>query len=63
MCNHNRIIGDNYGETCQDCGQILSGYGYGGWFGKNLIDVKECKHKFLPYDNQEICIYCQRVKE
>ena len=36
MCQHRRKIGDNYGETCLDCGKQLSGFGYGGWFG---IDI------------------------
>ena len=60
-CKHERTIGDNYGLTCQDCNEILEGYGYGGWFGNNLIKNRKCKHKF-PND-QEPCIYCERIKE
>ena len=54
-CGHRNIIGDNYGETCQDCGEVLSGYGYwaeGSW---------ECKHRFLPVgddNNITTCVYC-----
>ena len=35
-CEHHKRIGDNYGVTCQDCKEVLEGYGYGGWFGSNL---------------------------
>lgn len=62
MCQHRSIIGDNYGTSCQDCGEILSGYGYGGWFGCNLKSNILCKHKFIPYEEGEICIYCQRER-
>ena len=57
-CKHESTIGDNYGITCSICNKILEGYGCGGWFGKNLIKGRECKHKFV--DN--VCMYCERNK-
>jgi len=52
-CRHSSIIGDNYGETCQDCGEVLSGYGY--WAeGQNY-----CNHRYLDAGNEyEICTFC-----
>ena len=52
-CGHHNIIGDNYGTTCQDCGKVLSGYGY--W----AEGSRECMHQFLPLDEDIlICSYC-----
>jgi hypothetical protein len=55
-CPHNLIQGDNYGETCVDCGKVISGYGY--WAeGSN-----ECTHRFLPSgsDNERrVCVFCE----
>ena len=62
-CKHERIIGDNYGETCADCNEILFGYGCGGWFGNNLIKGRKCKHKFIKFEDEEGCMYCERIKE
>jgi len=62
-CKHKSVIGDNYGETCQICRKILSGYGYGSWFGNNIKSPRSCIHNFLHYyDNLEICIYCQQER-
>jgi len=59
-CPHNNRVGDNYGESCLDCGNKLSGYGYGGWFGVNLIEHVECIHLWLPVgDTEEVCCYCE----
>lgn len=57
MCEHRRTQGDNYGETCMDCGEVLAGYGY--W----AEGSKTCIHKFLPYDEKyDICSYCERTR-
>lgn len=53
MCQHNNKIGDNYGMSCQDCGERLEGYGY--W-----AHEKDCLHRFLPVgDTEEVCTYCE----
>lgn len=53
MCQHNNKIGDNYGMSCQDCGERLEGYGYWG-------HERSCRHRFLPVgDTEEVCIYCE----
>ncbi len=36
QCSHNHRIGDNYGVTCQDCGEVLAGYGY---WGEGVIEL------------------------
>ncbi len=62
-CRHLREVGDNYGVSCLDCGERLSGYGYGGFFGANLTPEKECIHEFLETgDGWKVCIYCQCVR-
>lgn len=62
-CKHPRIAGDNYGETCLECGEKISGYGYGGWFGVNFDNRLQCIHRFVAAGDGEdagkICIYCQ----
>lgn len=63
MCNHNNQIGDNYGLSCADCGEQLRGYGYGGFFGANLLPGTSCKHQFLDTgDGYEACLYCEEVR-
>lgn len=63
-CPHNRIIGDDSGETCMDCGAQIAGYGYWG-----RGDGK-CRHHFMPVgdfppedppkkDLLYVCIYCE----
>ena len=64
-CQHLNRIGDNYGESCSDCGKQLSGYGWGGWFGRNLTEDRHCIHLFAPLGEKgsaEWCIYCQLPK-
>lgn len=65
-CNHKNKIGDNYGESCYDCGKQLSGYGYGGWFGRN-ITKQTCIHLWTPLGDNgakfEICMYCEMERE
>lgn len=59
MCQHLRRIGDNYGLTCQDCGEVLEGYGY------YAEGSKTCKHRFLPeYPKSEnkVCVYCEETR-
>lgn len=58
-CQHKSIIGDNYGDSCGQCGKQLSGYGWGGWFGSNLTGNEVCIH---VYDRSGICAYCQGLK-
>ena len=56
-CPHNHVIGDNYGETCQDCGEVLAGYGY--WAEGSEV----CHHDYQPIDDKwEQCIYCEDVR-
>ena len=47
-CEHNIIVGDNYGSTCQVCGEIIEGYG-------EFIQSMTCKHRFLD----GFCVYCE----
>lgn len=64
-CKHLSRVGDNYGESCADCGKQLSGYGYGGWFGRELRENVSCIHVFslMGESGAEICIYCETIKE
>ena len=55
-CNHPHIIGDNYGETCAVCGEILAGFGY---FAQSRI----CKHKWVNSEYGLICLYCEEFKD
>jgi hypothetical protein len=61
-CKHKHRIGDNYGESCVDCGEQLRGYGYGGFFGINLDTNKKCIHLFSSIGDAEVCIYCEEWK-
>jgi hypothetical protein len=58
MCEHRKIVGDNYGETCGHCGKKLSGYGYGARQGPPCI----CRMIPLSGSNSQylVCEYCQR---
>ena len=68
-CKHLSRIGDNYGESCADCGTQLSGFGYGGWFGRNMTGRETCIHLWSPMGEvytegvnttqHEVCIYCE----
>lgn len=61
-CEHEITQGDSYGVSCRACGAVLRGYGYGGFFGADLVPGRECLHEPVPLDNaSNICIYCQRV--
>ena len=64
MCSHARKIGDNYGLTCQDCGETIEGYGYGGWFGNNPNSNERCSHGswYKINDHEEECMYCQSIR-
>jgi hypothetical protein len=64
-CEHKKIIGDNYGISCQDCGYVLEGYGYGGWFGSNLKGQEKCMHGAWYKINaiEEECMYCHAIHE
>lgn len=56
-CDHSRKIGDNYGMTCADCGEVLEGYGF---FGDGATTCT--KHLFLEDGKGFICLYCQTWK-
>lgn len=62
-CKHNRKIGDNYGISCQNCGKQLVGFGYGGWFGKNINTATGCIHHFMPMGDREVCTYCEAERK
>lgn len=64
-CKHSRIVGDNYGSSCANCGQQLSGYGYGGFFGRNLNGKESCIHLWSPIGEggAAVCVYCEEWKE
>lgn len=64
-CQHHNRVGDNYGESCMDCEEILSGFGYGGWFGHRLHPNMECKHLYSPIGEggAMICIYCEKLHQ
>ncbi len=63
-CQHFRRQGDNYGISCQSCGAVLEGYGYGGFFGSNLKGNEECLHVWLKTNaEQEECTYCHVLRE
>lgn len=60
-CQHKSIIGDNYGESCRDCGKQLRGYGYGGFFGSRLSGDEKCIHLWssMGEGGEEVCVYCE----
>ncbi len=63
-CQHFKRQGDNYGITCQTCGAVLEGYGYGGFFGSNLKGNEQCLHVWLKISaEQEECLYCHSARE
>ena len=63
-CEHHKRIGDNYGVTCQDCKEVLEGYGYGGWFGSNLKGNERCIHIWWKISTEEEeCMYCHVIRE
>ena len=63
-CEHTNQLGDNYGITCQDCHEVLAGYGYGGWFGSNLKGQRKCLHVWGKISaEEEQCMYCEAILE
>lgn len=63
-CEHNKRIGDNYGLSCQDCGEQLEGYGHGGWFGSSLKGHEKCIHAWGNISaDKEQCTYCFSERE
>jgi hypothetical protein len=63
-CQHLSRQGDNYGITCQTCGAVLEGYGYGGFFGSNLKGNEQCIHVWFKISaEQEECLYCHIMRE
>jgi hypothetical protein len=64
ICQHFKRIGDNYGISCQTCGDALEGYGFGGSFGSNHKENEHCIHVWLKTSaEQEECMYCYRMHE
>ena len=58
LCKHNKQIGDNYVITCQDCGQVLEGYGY--W----AEGTRTCHHRWYKIsEDEEQCMYCEAIRE
>lgn len=54
-CNHEKIINDLYGASCQLCGEPLEGYGYNA---SNREDG--CLHVWgETREGAVICIYCE----
>ncbi|MEW6179204.1 MAG: hypothetical protein AB1522_04675 [Chloroflexota bacterium] len=51
MCEHRNKVGDNYGLTCLDCGEVLEGYGYWG-------QSETCRHVWLKGEGGYECLYC-----
>lgn len=57
-------MGDNYGVYCQECGQVLEGYGYGGRFGRNLKGNEKCIHVWAKISSaEEECMYCFTIRD
>lgn len=57
-CTHPITQGDNYGETCSVCGEVIKGMGYWGKGGNSTT----CVHVFwVPENNPriKICYYCE----
>ena len=56
-CPHHHTQGDNNGKTCQDCGQVLGGYGFLGQ-GR-----QSCLHFWVKSDSPDYleCLYCHRT--
>lgn len=52
MCEHQNKVGDNYGLTCLDCGEVLEGYGYWG-------QADRCRHVWVKSEGGCECLYCQ----
>lgn len=52
-CQHLNRVGDNYGETCGDCGATLRGHGY--W----AQDGGGCRHEWMRDGECETCVYCE----
>jgi hypothetical protein len=52
-CDHPTIIGDDYGTSCQVCGEQLEGLGAGA------RNKPKCIHKF---SNDGICVFCEADK-
>lgn len=63
-CKHLSRVGDNYGESCAGCGKQTRGYGYGGWFGRNITGNETCIHLWSPMGESgaEVCVYCEAWK-
>ena len=58
-CPHHRLIGDNYGTTCMDCGEQIEGYG--NWAEGNGT----CIHSWIDHpsnDKLQVCYYCEQER-
>jgi hypothetical protein len=64
LCEHTKRIGDNYGVSCQDCGTVLEGFGYGGFLGSLLKGQRKCVHMWGKISaEEEQCRYCEVIRE
>jgi hypothetical protein len=67
ICEHTKRIGDNYGVDCQDCGERLEGFGYGGFLGRILKSQwgqRGCLHVWGKLSaKEEECQYCEERRE
>jgi hypothetical protein len=64
LCEHTKRVGDNYGVSCQDCGIVLEGFGYGGWLGSNPTGREQCFHVWWKVSaGEEECPYCHATRE
>jgi len=57
-CKHLRRVGDNYGESCSDCGAQLAGFG-------NWATFPDCLHQWFddPALDYVICYYCETQRK
>ena len=58
-CSHPIRQGDNYGESCQVCGERLASYGYWG-------SHRDCLHHYSSIGDgseYEFCMYCEDVRK
>lgn len=56
-CQHLKKIGDNYGMTCADCGEVLEGFGFWAEGSKHCV-----KHLWLQDGIGYVCVYCEEWK-
>jgi hypothetical protein len=56
FCEHTKHIGDNYGVDCEDCGETLAGFGYGGFLGRILKSQRSrCLQALIMASATSLC--------